>query len=211
VDGGEDAAQQGGGPQLSRLRRALRREMPQIGDPRLQRFEDTLCHRVSAACQQHIVEGAERFDIGWAVLRARRGLGPRDGRTQRGNLLICRACGEQPRHGRLQCRTDLVDLPRLVGRDRGDREHPAPAADDQAFGLQRLQRRAHGRTADVETVLHLAFDEPCSGRKAKREYGLAQASRAAPSQCVVSRARHLPIACAEWWRDRPGTSGGEGA
>jgi hypothetical protein len=125
-----------------------------------------------------------------------RRLGPCNGGAQRGNLRICRARDEQASRGRFQRRANLVDLPRLVRRHRGDREHSAPAAYDQVFGLQRLQRRANARTADVEAVHHLAFHEPRSGLEAKREDGFPQSLRAALSQGVPSRVHDASIAYA---------------
>ena len=61
------------------------------------------------------------------------------------------------------------------------------AADDQAFGLQRLQRRADAGAADPKPFDHLALDEARARSEAQREDRLPQRLRAAPGPGVLSR------------------------
>jgi len=164
---------------LPRERRALRGQVAQIGDARVQRVQDAVGDLVAAAVQQHRVEGAERFHIGGGVEVTCRRLGARDGGAEGGDLRGGRAFDEQPRHRRLQCRADFVDLAGLFRRHRGDREDAAPAAYHQALGVQRLQGGPHAGAADAELGYQFALDQPRAGCQAQRQDRIAQGARGA--------------------------------
>ena len=187
-DRSEDAAQQGGGAQLPCPRRALRRQVPQPGDARLQHLDDLPGDGIAAAGKQDGVEGAVGVDVGGAVAIARGGFGTRDGFPERRDLGVGCAGYELARHCRFQRGPHLVDLARLVGGERGDGEDAAAAAHDEALGFQRLQSGADRGAAGAEFSNEIALDEARAGAEAQRQDRLAQPSGAAPGPCLA------------WWR-----------